>query len=296
VVIGTTVIDYSQPLVLAGSSGGGEAPSVPTTPSEEATRLLDAARTAFQQADYATALTQVNQALAQQSNDPVSHEFRGLVLFATGKYAEASAAIYAVLSTGPGWDWTTMIGFYADAAVYTQQLRALEDYRTAHPNAAEARFLLAYHYLTCGYNDAAVKELQKVVALNPKDQLSAQLLRSLQAPTDAEPAQPASAAAPAAASTPLTAASLTGKWQAQRPDGSSIALDLRADGQYTWSFSQQGKPREFTGPYTLADNLLILKQGSTPTMVGQVAPLGPSSFNFKLANDNPADPGLTFSK
>jgi len=40
---------------------------------------------------------------------------------------------------------------------------------------------------------------------------------------------------------------------------------------------------------------LILKQGNTP-MVGQVASVGDDRFNFKLANDNPSDPGLTFSK
>jgi hypothetical protein len=33
-----------------------------------------------------------------------------------------------VLSVGPGWDWTTLIGLYPSIDVYTTQLRALEDF------------------------------------------------------------------------------------------------------------------------------------------------------------------------
>jgi len=50
----------------------------------------------------------VNQAIAKKPSDPVPHEFRALVLFATRQYKPAAAAIYAVLSVGPGWDWATL--------------------------------------------------------------------------------------------------------------------------------------------------------------------------------------------
>ena len=46
------------------------------------------------------------------------------MLFALKRYDEAAAALYAVLSVGPGWDWTTLISLYADPETYTQQLRA----------------------------------------------------------------------------------------------------------------------------------------------------------------------------
>ena len=55
----------------------------------------------------------------------------------------------------------------------------LEQYAKSRPAAAEAKFLLAYQYLTCGYADAAAAQLKEVVRLNPKDQLSAQLLKSI---------------------------------------------------------------------------------------------------------------------
>ena len=131
------------------------------------------------QGDYKAALAQVDQAIAQVPNDTVLHEFRGLVLFALGRYKEAAAADYAVLSAGPGWDWTTLSALYPDVEVYTAQLRALEQYAQSHPAASEAKFLLAENYLTCGYTDAAAAQLKAVVRLNPKDQLSAQLLKSL---------------------------------------------------------------------------------------------------------------------
>ena len=104
-------------------------------------------------------------------------------------YKEAAAGAYAVLSVGPGWDWTTLSGFYSDVNLYTEQLRALEQYVGEHPDEADVRFLLAYQYLTCGYNDAAAKQLKAVVELNPKDRLSSQLLASLSAPATPEGAR-----------------------------------------------------------------------------------------------------------
>ena len=73
-------------------------------------------------------------------------------------------------------------------------------------------------------------------------------------------------------------------------------LRLTGDSTYTWRFTRQGKTQDHSGTYALADNLLILKQGDAPAMVGQVTLLGDDRLNFKLANGNPSDPGLTFSR
>jgi tetratricopeptide (TPR) repeat protein len=224
-------------------------------------------------------------------NDTVLHELRGLVLFALGRYKEAAAADYAVLSAGPGWDWTTLSALYPNVEVYTAQLRALEQYAKSHPAASEARFLLADHYLTCGYTDAAAAQLKEVVRLNPKDQLSAQLLNGISA---ADTAAPAVAGPPVAPAKPADASSLVGNWTARRADSATIKLALAGDGKFTWALDQNGKSQQFSGTYTVADNLLVLKQGNNPMLVGQVASLASDRFNFKLAGDNPSDPGLTF--
>ena len=147
--------------------------------SDQATQLLDAAAAAFGQGDYTGALAQCDQAIAKLPNDPLLHEFRGLTLFALHRYKEAAGTIYAVLSVGPGWDWTTLVSLYPDIDVYTQQLRDLEQYVNAHRDEADARFLLAYQYLTCGHTDAAASQFKAAVELDPKDQLSAQLLAAL---------------------------------------------------------------------------------------------------------------------
>jgi hypothetical protein len=288
VIVDGTPIDYSRPIVVA---------SVPTAnqplADDRAAQFLDAARDAFARGDYATAMTQVNAAIAQKPNDTVPHEFRALVLFATGRYKEAAGAVYAVLSVGPGWDWATLSSFYPDPNVYTAHLRALEQYRNDHIDSPEIRFLLGYQYMSCSQKDAAIAELKEVVRLSPKDQLSAQLLTALsQNPTDTKPTI---AATPAPAA-PVSAASLVGNWEATRSDGASFSLEIAKDGTYSWRHTLQGKSQNYSGAYTVADNLLILKEGGTPAMIGQVALVDGNRFNFKLAGNNPADPGLTFSR
>jgi tetratricopeptide (TPR) repeat protein len=300
-VVSGTTIDYSQPIVLAESPAAANvqdpANAAQPSPIDRAMSIFDTARQAFYDGDYAAALKADDQALALLPSDAVLNEFRGLALFATKKYKDAAGVIYAVLSVGPGWDWTTLSALYANVDTYTVQLRELEDYVKANPGDPAARFLLAYHYLTCGHTDAAAAQFKEIVNLNPQDTLSAQLLKGL---TEKEPA-PTTAAAPAApveqaAAKPVDAASLAGSWKASRPDGSTFALTLGPDGKYTWKFTQKGKTQQFSGPYTVADNLLILKQNENPVMVGQVTALGTNEFNFKLPGENPGDPGLTFSK
>ena len=121
-------------------------------------------------------------------NDTTLHEFLALVLFAQGQYEQAAAPLYAVLSVGPGWDWTTLSGMYPDVATYTGQLRKLEAYITANPRSANARFVLAYEYLCEGHDENALAQLKQVVKLQPGDTLSAQLIARSQPPGDTPPA------------------------------------------------------------------------------------------------------------
>ena len=130
---------------------------------------FDAARDSFKAGDYAKALELTDQAIRQMPNDAALHEFRGVVLFALHRYEDAAAPLYAVLAVGPGWDWSTLVGLYPNVSVYTEQLRALESYCNLNPQSASARFVLAYFYLTQGNTDAAVQQLKRVVALQPKD-------------------------------------------------------------------------------------------------------------------------------
>ena len=109
------------------------------------------------------------------------HEFLALAYFAQGKYQQAAAPLYAVLSVRPGWDWTTLSGMYPDVDTYTAQLRALEAYVRSNPDSAQAHFVLAYQYLSQGHDPEAIAQLKEVVKLQPGDTLSAQIIAGVPA-------------------------------------------------------------------------------------------------------------------
>ena len=89
--------------------------------------------------------------------------------------------LYAVLAVGPGWDWATLIGLYPNVDVYTTQLRRLQAFIAANPQSSTSRFVLAYHYLTQGFNDAAAVQLKQVVALKPTDAVATKILQQMHA-------------------------------------------------------------------------------------------------------------------
>jgi tetratricopeptide (TPR) repeat protein len=159
----------------------------------EAVPIFDDARSLFRNGDYAGAQAKVEKALGILPQDRVMHEFRALTLFAQARYSEAAATLYAVISAGPGWNWDTLKSFYADPATYTKQLRALEADAKANTQSADDRFVLAYHYLVLGQNDSAARALEQVTKLQPKDQLSAQILAALK-PKPAADDRPAAGA------------------------------------------------------------------------------------------------------
>jgi hypothetical protein len=297
---GVTYINYAQPIVVAPPPQPTTQPTLPgpsdtasVTPNQEkALSMFESARNLFKRGDYQLALAQTNRAVALLPNDTLMHEFRGLCFFAMNDYQQAAAATYAVLSIGPGWDAATLNSLYANPSIYGEQLRALETYCNENPDASHARFLLAYHYMLAGKNEQAAAELQIVVELEPKDQLSSQLLKGLTTvPSDEPPTVPT---APPAR--PIEADSLVGNWRGSRPDGSKFELSLTDDNQFSWRFSQQDKQQRLKGTYTLADNYLILTASDQNALVGHVALEAGDKLRFKLASGSPSDPGLTFTR
>ncbi|HEX4145316.1 MAG TPA: tetratricopeptide repeat protein [Pirellulales bacterium] len=288
----------------AGPPGTGPPGTAVSTTQQKALDIFESARELFKRGDYQTALSQTNRAVAILPNDSLLHEFRALCLFALKDYQQSAAAMYAVLSAGPGWDWATLSGLYPNVDVYEQQLRALESYRNENFDVGAAHFLLAYHYMLAGHNEPAAEELREVVRLQPGDQLATQLLKGLTTPASptSNPADLAGGFEPSAAtgpallpSTPVELSSIVGHWQASRPDGSKFALTLGADNKFTWDFTQQDKQQKLVGTFTLADNYLILKASDQNALVGQVALEPGDQLIFKLAGGSPNDPGLTFT-
>jgi tetratricopeptide (TPR) repeat protein len=173
----TTVFNYSKPLPPPPVDPVDDAEA--TAAADAAIEIFDRARAAFKQGDWKDALDLVDEAIKELPTDATLHEFRALCLFALKEYKPAAATLYAVLAAGPGWDWETMKSNYPDVATYTEQLRALEAYRKAHPRSPEASFVLAYHYQVMGHLEVAMKELEHVAELLPESHLAGQMVAAL---------------------------------------------------------------------------------------------------------------------
>jgi tetratricopeptide (TPR) repeat protein len=281
-------VDYSQPLPeeVAVEQPAGE---IPPAMSD-----FDTARAAFYQGDYAAALGSTDKALAALPSDPIIHEFRALVLFAQSKYPESAAGLYSVLSVGPGWDWTTLISLYPNVDVYTKQLRTLESRVKQNPNAADARFVLAYHYLTQGNKDAAATQYKQLYEKSPQDTVIKELLLMTGGPEAI--GAPTTPAAPAATGVKINATELVGRWSAAGEGGAKFVLDLTQEGRFNWTYSQDGKSQAVKGVYALDGDVLAMEPETGGTLLAQLTQPRGGSFNFALLGAPPGDPGLKFAK
>ena len=142
-------------------------------------QYLGGARDAFQQGAYADALRLASHAAIEMPQNAKPHEMMSLAAFALKDYRSANLEAHAALSLGPAADWRTLYTYYGDLPTYTKQLDALVDYVREHKDAADARFVLAYHDLMMGHTDAAKSQFEKVLAKVPQDQLAAGLLKKL---------------------------------------------------------------------------------------------------------------------
>jgi tetratricopeptide (TPR) repeat protein len=297
--------DYSQPVAAyqpvveeqvapataanAAPTGTSPAPGV----SQEGMNLFDQARAAFAGGDYQQALGLCDQTLKTMPNDAVVHEFRSLALFALQRYRDSAAAAYAVLSAGPGWDWTTLASLYANVADYTTQLRRLESYVGENPNSSDAHFLLAYHYLTSGFPDAARTQFREVDRLTPNDRLVKQLL-GLSSAADQQAAQPAPKP-PLQGDELLKTEQLVGRWTASGAGGSTFQMSLNSDSSYSWKFTTGKKSDEIKGVYALKENNLAMEVDDGSVLLADIS-LANDQLKFKVIGGESTDPGLTFTR
>lgn len=297
--------DYSQPLVSYSDTGTATTSTDPAAapataqpePNDAGMTAFNDARTAFYDGDAAKALALLDTTLQTMPRDTVVHEFRGLVLFALKKYPESAAAIYAVLSAGPGWDWTTMSSLYPGVSVYTQQLRALEEFTKANPNSADAHFLLGYHYLTGTHTESASKQFKLAQALLPDDKLLAQLVSMTTPPDESKKPEVAVSPAPAvvAPEKVLTTEKLVGQWKASS-QGAQFQLDLAQDGSFVWTYSRGQDKQSVKGVFAVDQNNLALEPDAGGTMLAEIDLTNPSQLLFKMIGGDGKDPGLQFKK
>lgn len=289
--------DYEQPAAESQAAGStataASQQSLPPGVTQEGLDTFDKSRVAFSAGKYQEALDLCNAALKHMPNDAVVHEFRSLILFAMKNYHESAAAAYAVLSAGPGWNWTTLSSLYANVADYTTQLRALETYVKQNPTSSDAHFLLAYHYLTTGHPEAAQSQLLEVDKLTPNDKL----VRSLLGITSASGQEPQSPTPkpPLDADQLIKTEQLVGVWTAGGSGGSKFQMTLEKDNGFSWKYTSGKKSEEIKGVFAVEQNNLALQVQDGTVLLAEVSLAG-NQLKFKVIGSDAKDPGLTFTR
>jgi tetratricopeptide (TPR) repeat protein len=287
---------YTEPVITmpvepAQAPAGTAAAALPPGVSSEAVAKFDQARGAFLEGKYDEALKLADGAMVQMPRDAVLHEFRSLVLFALQRYTESTAAIHPVLDVGPGWDWKTLSSLYPTVEVYTNQLRALETARDKDLKAAHLRFLLGYHYLTCGHANSALTMFKRALELQPKDAVAAALVATL-SPRDAKPTTPPAAPAPSV----VPADSVVGTWAAAGPGSAKYGMTLNKDGTFAWAFSRGSRKQEAKGVYTVEGNVLAMEPATGGVLLAELTAKGQDGLHFKMVGGAKDDAGLTFRR
>jgi hypothetical protein len=288
-----TTIVYTQPLSVSAAKAPPGDDATATTAETKSSEALERSRTAFKKGDYVTAMSTVDEALSYMPGDVTLHEYRALVLFALGKYAESAGVLNPVLASGPGWGWDTMVGFYDSSSTYTEQLRRLEEYVKGKPDAAEGHFVLGYHYLVTDHMDQAYTEFETTAKLQPADGTARQLrdLAKSSLPDDGEVD-----AAPVERPAPVDSDKLVGSWVSDRGQDGKVTFSMAADGNYTWSFMNGDQKSELKGTYGLNEKGLLVLTGEDSQMISEVTLTGDKDMKFVLIGAPEGDPGLEFKK
>ncbi len=281
-------------------------PPADETATQETTRNSESfvadSQTAFRAQNYLVALELADKAIAASPGDGALHEYRALVLFALGRYGEAAGVLHPVIASGPGWDWATMRGLYDSLETYTSQIRRLEAHTLGNPSAADARFLLGYHYMVCGHLDSAAVQFESAANLIPADSVSRQLANLARfsvkdSDNSLSPGvRPASAPVKSQPREIVPLEKLQGTWVATRDSGATITLRFLPDGKFTWTHLKDTKSTELAGNYSINDNGLLVLDSDDSQMVADVSLPAERQLKFVLVGGPPADPGLEFRK
>lgn len=293
-VVQNTYVTYTQPISVAAAANPPGDEAVAAAAEEKSEDALARSRTAFAAGDYLAASAAADEAIAANPGDITLHEYRALVLFALGKYGDAAGVLNPVLASGPGWSWETMSGFYGDTGAYTNHLAKLEAYTRASPAAADAHFLLGYHYLVCGHMANASVEFGAAAKLQPADTISRQLA-ALTADSVPDAGAGAVGEAPVTRPDPVSAEKLVGSWATDSPAG-KIVFTMNPGGDFSWSCTGSENTSVMKGTYGLDDRGLLVLSTDDSQLVSAVSMDDDGTMKFILVGAPDGDPGLDFTK
>jgi tetratricopeptide (TPR) repeat protein len=180
-----TAFDYAPGGYYADSGyvTSGQANQQVEPPSEE--KLADAldyagqGEAAFHAGRYEDAIKLWRHALVDDPSNGAVVLLLAQAQFQQGQWEEAAGAVQQAARMIPQEHWGTIVEnykqLYGNHADYTSQLKKLEEARDSSPDSPAIRFLLGYQFGFLGYPDHAVRELDKVLELAPKDEVASQM-------------------------------------------------------------------------------------------------------------------------
>lgn len=295
----TTVITYSEPITVAATRYEPATEEIALSNAEKSTVALERSRESFRAVDYLSALSAVDEAISFAPGDAALHEYRALVLFALGKYGDAAGVLNPVLASGPGWDWDTMIGLYDSPDRYTDQFRKLESYVLKQADAADAHFLLGYHYMVGGHLEDAYAMFDRAHELQPRDMVARQL-RSLvgdSIPTD-EPllAETGGTEMEEVKKSPIKEAALQGVWKATSAEGKIITLSMETSDSFSWTYEGASESEVLKGEWSIDEDGFLILADKDVQLVGDITLNEDGTLHFLLAGSPEGDPGLVFRR
>jgi hypothetical protein len=165
---------------LPADNGDYAPPSGTTEPALMGSESFDRqGENAFRARDYMAANRAWQHAVVDDPSNGALAMKLALVLFAVGKYREAAGTTQQVLMLLPQEKWGQAISdykkLYTNPKDYSDQLKSLAKAAADKPNDPALRFLLGFHYGYSGRVADAVRELNKLVQLEPKDELGRKL-------------------------------------------------------------------------------------------------------------------------
>lgn len=163
-------------------SGAGPQPSniAPEVPAVD--DFLEQGQAAFATRDYVRAEKAWRHAVADDTENGTLWLLHAQALFAVGDYDRSAGAVQRGMMLLAEEDWGVVVAnhreiYFTDSKTndYVTQLQALEKAAKSQPNAPALRFLLGYHYGFLGYPAQSVRELDKLIELNPRNELGRRL-------------------------------------------------------------------------------------------------------------------------
>jgi hypothetical protein len=136
----------------------------------------------FHARNYPLVMRRLNRSLTRDPADRDLLQLRSLTYLMQNDFHSAYADVVTVLAQDDVWDWSTLRSLFHSGDEYNAVYRSLEDRVLANPNAVELRMLLAYHNLALGHRDAARRHFERVVALDPSNEVARRMVTAEQPP------------------------------------------------------------------------------------------------------------------